>query len=208
MNWVGRLAILSATQPARQRLVGGAAQGLMSAAAAILAYLPTKPLGLQEGFWGSITAIAVVQGQLSATQASARDQVAGAAIGSIVGAAVVVLAGPQHLAAYALAIVLCMAVCWLLNVPSAARLGGSTVTIIALVPHHSTIGWMMLSRVSEVGWGVAVGIATVWLVDKAREFLGTAPPTAKTSPAEAHTAEVHTAETSPAQPPARTPDGH
>jgi NhaP-type Na+/H+ and K+/H+ antiporter len=53
-------------------------------------------------------------------------------------------------------------------VPSAARLGGSTVTIIALVPHHSTVGWMMLSRVSEVGWGVAVGIATVWLVDKAR----------------------------------------
>jgi uncharacterized membrane protein YgaE (UPF0421/DUF939 family) len=167
MNWVGRLAVLGAIQPARQRLVGGAAQGLMSAAAAILAYLPTKPLGLQEGFWGSITAIAVVQGQLSATRASARDQVAGAAIGSIVGATVVVLAG-QQIAAYALAIVLCMAVCWLLNVPSAARLGGSTVTIIALVPHHSTVGWMMLSRVSEVGWGVAVGITTVWLVDKAR----------------------------------------
>jgi uncharacterized membrane protein YgaE (UPF0421/DUF939 family) len=176
MNWVGRLAILSATQPARQRLVGGAAQGLMSAAAAILAYLPTKPLGLQEGFWGSITAIAVVQGQLSATQASARDQVIGAAIGSIVGATVVVMAGAQHLAAYALAIVMCMAVCWLLNVPSAARLGGSTVTIIALVPHHSTIAWMMLSRVSEVGWGVAVGIATVWLVDKARGLSGTASP--------------------------------
>jgi uncharacterized membrane protein YgaE (UPF0421/DUF939 family) len=178
MNWIARLAMLGSAQPARQRLVGGAAQGLMSAAAAILAYLPTKPLGLQEGFWGSITAIAVVQGGLSATQASARDQVAGAAIGSIIGATVVVLAG-QHLAAYALAIVLCMATCWLLNMPSAARLGGSTVTIIALVPHHSTIGWMMLSRVSEVGWGVAVGVATVWLVEKARGLSGTLPPPAK-----------------------------
>jgi uncharacterized membrane protein YgaE (UPF0421/DUF939 family) len=178
MNWLGRLAMLGAAQPVRQRLVGGATQGLMSAAAAIIAYLPTKPLGLQEGFWGSITAIAVVQGQLSATQTSARDQVAGAAIGSIVGAAVVVSAGQQPLAAYALAIVLCMAACWLLNIPSAARLGGSTVTIIALVPHHSTVGWMMLSRVSEVGWGVAVGIAIAWLVDKARGLSGTMPPPA------------------------------
>ncbi len=174
MNWIARLALLGAAQPARQRLVGGAAQGLMSAAAAIVAYLPTKPLGLQEGFWGSITAIAVVQGGLSATQASARDQVAGAAIGSLIGAAVVVSSG-QHLASYALAIVLCMAACWLLNVPNAARLGGSTVTIIALVPHHSTVGWMMLSRLSEVGWGVAVGIATVWLVDKARGLYGPRP---------------------------------
>jgi uncharacterized membrane protein YgaE (UPF0421/DUF939 family) len=167
MNWIARLATHGETQPVRQRLVGGAAQGLMSAAAAIVAYLPTRPLGLQEGFWGSITAIAVVQGGLSATQASARDQVTGAAIGSIVGATVVVLAG-QHLASYALAIVLCMAACWLLDVPSAARLGGSTVTIIALVPHHSTVGWMMLSRVSEVGWGVTVGVITVWLASKVR----------------------------------------
>jgi uncharacterized membrane protein YgaE (UPF0421/DUF939 family) len=185
MNWIARLAMLGAAQPARQRLVGGAAQGLMSAAAAILAYLPTKPLGLQEGFWGSITAIAVVQGGLSATQASARDQVAGAAIGSIVGATVVLLAG-QHLAAYALAIVLCMAACWLLNVPSAARLGGSTVTIIALVPHHSTLGWMMVSRVSEVGWGVAVGVATVWLVEKAKGVSGLLPPPPASAPAPAN----------------------
>jgi hypothetical protein len=35
--------------------------------------LPTKPLGLQEGFWGSITAIAVVQSELGATRNSARS---------------------------------------------------------------------------------------------------------------------------------------
>ena len=192
MKWIARLSLPAAVQPARQRLVGGAAQGLMSAAAAILAYLPTKPLGLQEGFWGSITAIAVVQGGLSATQASARDQVAGAAIGSICGATVVVLAG-QHLAAYALAIVLCMAACWLLNVPSAARLGGSTVTIIALVPHHSTVGWMMLSRVSEVGWGVVVGVVTVWLAEKVRGVSGSVmPPAAQATTTPVPTAPVPT----------------
>jgi hypothetical protein len=62
-------------------------------------------------------------------------------------------------------------------------LGGSTVTIIALVPHHSTVGWMMLSRLSEVGWGVVVGLATVWLAEKARGVPGSAPPATAQAPA-------------------------
>ncbi len=137
----------------------------MSAVAAILAYLPTKPLGLREGFWGSITAIAVVQSELGATQSSARDQFAGAAIGGLISALISQLAG-QHLATYALAVILSMLACWVLNVGSAARLAGSTATIILLVPHQNTADWtMMMSRVAEVGWGVAVGIATVWVVN-------------------------------------------
>ncbi len=169
MKWTARLAALGPTRSAGHRALGGAAQGMMSAAAAIIAYLPAKPLGLQEGFWGSITAIAVVQGGLSATQASARDQVVGAAIGSVFGAAVVSTLG-QGLTGYAIAIVLCMSTCWLFNVASAARLGGSTVTIIDLVPHHGTVGGMVLWRISEVGWGVAVGLTTVWLVNKVKEL--------------------------------------
>jgi uncharacterized membrane protein YgaE (UPF0421/DUF939 family) len=137
----------------------------MSAAAAIIAYLPTKPLGLQEGFWGSITAIAVVQSELRATQSSARDQFAGAAIGGFISAIIVTLAG-QHLIAYALAVVVSVLACWLFNVNSAARMAGSTATIILLVPHQGTAGWMMMSRIAEVGWGVTVGVMTVWLVNK------------------------------------------
>jgi uncharacterized membrane protein YgaE (UPF0421/DUF939 family) len=150
--------------PLRAKLDGGISQGLISAAAAILAYLPTKPLGLQEGFWGAITAIAVVQTELDATRNSARDQFAGAATGGLIGAAVVSVAG-QSLAAYALAVVLSMTACWLLNITSAARLAGSTATIIALVPHHGTVEGMMLSRIVEVGWGVAVAIGVVWLAN-------------------------------------------
>jgi uncharacterized membrane protein YgaE (UPF0421/DUF939 family) len=174
VKWTARLAAFGPSQPARHRAVGGAAQGLISAAAALLAYLPTRPLGLQEGFWGSITAIAVVQGGLSATQASARDQVVGAAIGGVYGGAVVASIG-QSLAGYALAIVLCMSTCWLFNVAGAARLGGSTVTIVALVPHHSTVEWMMVSRFSEVAWGVLVGLGTVWLVNKTAALFGSSP---------------------------------
>jgi uncharacterized membrane protein YgaE (UPF0421/DUF939 family) len=169
LKWTARLHRLSTYLPSRGRFVGGAAQGLMSAAAAIVAYLPTKPLGLQEGFWGSITAIAVVQSELSATQSSARDQFAGAAIGGLIGAVVVTLAG-QRLPAYALALVASMTVCWLFNVASAARLAGSTATIICLVPHQKSTEWMMASRIVEVGWGVAVGVATVWLVNRVKAW--------------------------------------
>jgi uncharacterized membrane protein YgaE (UPF0421/DUF939 family) len=94
----------------------------------------------------------VVQSELSATQSSARDQFTGAAIGGLIGAVVVTLAG-QRLPAYALALVASMTVCWLFNVPSAARLAGSTATIICLVPHQKSTEWMMASRIVEVGWG-------------------------------------------------------
>jgi uncharacterized membrane protein YgaE (UPF0421/DUF939 family) len=165
--------------PFRARLTGGAAQGLMSAVAAIIAYLPTEPLGLREGFWGSITAIAVVQAELSATRTSARDQFTGAAIGGLVSALIVTVAG-QDLPAYVVSLVLSMLACWLLNVSTAARLAGSTATIIMLVPHTGSAGWMMLSRVAEVGWGVAVAITIVWVVTWAeRKF--SSPPRAPDS---------------------------
>jgi uncharacterized membrane protein YgaE (UPF0421/DUF939 family) len=150
--------------PFRTRLLGGIAQGLMSAAAAIIAYLPTKPLGLREGFWASMTAIAVVQIELSAVQTSARDQFAGAAIGGIISALIVAAAG-QQLPAYAFSLVLSLLACWLLNVPTAARLAGSTATIIMLVPHTGSAARMVLYRVAEVGWGVAVAIGVVWVVN-------------------------------------------
>jgi uncharacterized membrane protein YgaE (UPF0421/DUF939 family) len=164
-DWTARLARLADRLPPRAKFIGGISQGLMSATAAILAYLPTKPLGLQEGFWGSITAIAVVQSELGATRSSARDQFAGAAIGGVTSAAVVSLAG-QSLAAYALAVVIAMLACWLFNVSSAARLAGSTATIIALVPHHGSIPGMMLSRIVEVAWGLTVGVGVVWCVNR------------------------------------------
>ncbi len=174
LKWTARLARLGDRLPARTKVVGGLAQGLMSAAAAVIAYLPTRPLGLQEGFWGSITAIAVVQSELAATQSNARDQFAGAAIGGTISALLVLLTG-QHLATYVLAVVISMLACWLCNVSSAARLSGSTATIVLLVPHARAIEWMILSRIAEVGWGVAVGVGTVWLVNRVERRFAARP---------------------------------
>src|SRR5215467_58978 len=134
-----RVTSLRKGMPLRARLVSGAHYGLISAVAGIIAYIPTRALGLNEGFWSAITAIGVVQAEFRATQTTARDQLLGAAIGGLAALATLVVFG-QHLAVYAAAVVVTMMVCWALNMASASRLAGVTTTIILLVPHSSSAG--------------------------------------------------------------------
>ncbi|GAA0254056.1 hypothetical protein LNAOJCKE_5500 [Methylorubrum aminovorans] len=157
--------------PLRRRLTGGLAHGIMSSVAAVAAYLPTQLFGLQEGFWAAITAVAVAQTELGATRSTARDQFTGAAIGGLIGLAAYLALGPS-VPAYGVAVVLAILVCWLVNVASACRLAGITATIILLVPHLGPVERMAGSRVVEVGWGVCVALATVWLVTRVNRWLG------------------------------------
>jgi len=156
------LAALRKELPLLRRVAGGAHHGAISACAALAAYLPTRALGLQEGFWSAITAISVVQTEFQATESTARDQCIGAAIGGAVSVCASLAFG-QDLAVYAASIVVAMLTCWALNVGSASRLAGSTATIILLVPHTDSPERMFATRLSEVGWGVLVAIGTVWL---------------------------------------------
>jgi len=157
--------------PLAGRLVSGLEQGTLSAAAALLAWLPTQALGLREGFWAAITAAAVAQTELNAARSTARDQFAGAAIGGLV-AALVSLASGTGAVSFAIAVVIAMTGCWLLNVATAARLSGITAVIIFLVPHQGSALAMMLSRAGEVGWGVLMAIATVWLAAQLHRLFG------------------------------------
>ena len=135
----------------------------MSAAAALLAYLPAEALGLQQSFWGAITAISVVQTEYAATRSTARDQFTGASIGGVIGVCVDASTG-QHLATYAVAVIVSVVICRILDVASAARLAAVTTTIIMIVPHVGSPELTMVSRVAEVTWGVCVAIAVVWAV--------------------------------------------
>lgn len=156
------LTALRKQLPLRGRLAAGAHQGLICAAAALLAYLPTRAFGLQEGFWSAITAVSVAQTEFQATQTTARDQFVGAALGGIVSVCAALVFGTQ-LWVYAGAIVLSMLICWGLNVGTASRIAGSTASIILLVPHTGSPQRMFISRLTEVGWGVCVAVAIVWL---------------------------------------------
>jgi uncharacterized membrane protein YccC len=160
-----RLKSLQKALPLVQRMAGGAHHGLISACAAVIAYLPTQPLGLKEGFWSAMTAIAVVQTEFRATETTARDQFIGAAIGGVTALCAYVALG-QHLVVYAAAVVVAMLACWALNVASASRLAGTTTTIILLVPHAGSPAGMFASRLAEVAWGVSVAVATVWVAGR------------------------------------------
>src|ERR1700712_4505255 len=85
IGWLAsRLIFLRKALPFRQRLGGGVEQGCLSALAAIIAYVPAQALGMKEGFWGAITAIAVLQSEFKATRTTSLDQLTGAAIGGAV----------------------------------------------------------------------------------------------------------------------------
>jgi uncharacterized membrane protein YccC len=157
------VAELRKAVPVRRRMATGAIHGVVSACAAMLAYWPSRSLGLREGFWAAITAIAVVQTEFQASKTTARDQFCGAAVGGAIAVCTSLMLG-VNLLICAVAIAISMLVCWALNVASASRLAGITATIILLVPHTGSAESMYLSRLGEVGFGVCVAIAVVWLV--------------------------------------------
>ena len=165
-----RVSVLAQRLPGRTRLFGGLEHGVLAATSGLLAYLPTRAFGLHEGFWAAITAIAVLQMKLEATRATARDQFTGAAIGGAIGGVLASTAG-SHLWTYAIAVILSITACWLFNVSSAARLAGTTATIILLVPHEGSVLSMVIARVFEVGWGVTVALAVIWASDWGRRRL-------------------------------------
>jgi uncharacterized membrane protein YccC len=159
------LASLRRALPLPRRLAAGAHHGAISACAALLAFLPAHAIGLKESFWSAITAISVAQTEFQATRTTARDQFMGAAVGGLTGLCTFFALG-QSLIVYAVAVVLAMLACWAMNVASASRLAGITATIILLVPHVGSPLSMFVSRIVEVGWGVCVAVATVWVAGR------------------------------------------
>ncbi len=143
--------------------------------AAFCAYIPTHFIGLQQAFWSAITAIAVAQMEFKATRSIARKQFIGAAVGGAIGLGMTLGFG-DNLVVYASAVVLAVLICWLLNVGDASQLGGITATIIMLVPHTGTPQSILLSRLSEVAWGVCVGLAVAWATDRLVRKYGQSAP--------------------------------
>ncbi|HUA26514.1 MAG TPA: FUSC family protein [Steroidobacteraceae bacterium] len=159
------VANLRSALPLLSRVAAGAHYGMISACAALLAYLPAHAIGLKESFWSAITAISVSQTEFRAAQTTARDQFVGAAVGGLTGLCMFLALG-ENVFVYALAVLVAMLVCSVLNVGSASRLAGITATIILLVPRVGSPTAMFLARLSEVGWGLCVAVTVVWLAGR------------------------------------------
>src|SRR5215469_8780716 len=78
---------MSVTEPLefRERLRVGVKLGVMTGVAAWCAYAVSSLVGLKEGYWAAISAIVVLQQDLSATRGSGRDRFIGTAIGGVLG---------------------------------------------------------------------------------------------------------------------------
>ena len=136
----------------------GAWQGLRTSVVAAFCYWLTRKFGLREGYWAAISAIVVMQSELGATVDASRDRLIGTAIGGVIGWACASLWN-GNLLIYAAGIFLSMVVCWALNLGTAGRLSGVTVSIITLVAHTTSTAVMAMHRFFEVSLGIVIALA-------------------------------------------------
>lgn len=139
-----------------------------TAAAAGLCYWIATLAGLQDGYWGSISAIIVMQSNVGSTVTASRDRLIGTLIGAGFGGLFSLLS--TEFWPYLLAVITAMVTCSLLGLKNSSRLAAVTVTILMLV-HRTGSNWTLpLHRVLEVLLGivVALAISTLVLPDKAK----------------------------------------
>ncbi|HEX4320390.1 MAG TPA: FUSC family protein [Acidobacteriaceae bacterium] len=133
-----------------------------TAAAAGLSYWLATLVGLQDGYWGSISAIIVMQSNVGSTVTASRDRLIGTLIGAGFGGLFSLLSAEFW--AYLLAVITAMVTCSLLGLKNSSRLAAVTVTILMLV-HRTGSNWTLpLHRVLEVLLGIVVALAISTLV--------------------------------------------
>ena len=166
------------------RLEGGGEQGILTferrrllihaaktALAATLCWWLALRFGLHDGYWGSISAIIVMQSNVGATVTASRDRLLGTVIGALFGFSFSLLAVPPW--NYVLAVLLAIVVSGLLGMRDSARLACVTITIIMLVPSSVSRRELALDRVLEVLFGIVIALAVTTLIlpDRARVWL-------------------------------------
>jgi uncharacterized membrane protein YccC len=160
---------------------GVAAQGLLNwerkrllihatrtALAAALCWWIALRLGLQDGYWGAISAIIVLQSNFGATITASRDRILGTIIGAAFGFGFSLFGVlPWN---FILAVLSAVIVCGLLGLRNSSRLAGVTISIVMLVQKGGSHWILALHRVGEVFLGILVAIAVSTLVfpDRAR----------------------------------------
>jgi uncharacterized membrane protein YccC len=152
----------------RRRLLIHAAKTALSAA---LCWWLALRFGLHDGYWGSISAIIVLQSNVGSTVTASRDRILGTLIGAAFGFTFSLFGAPPW--NYILAVILAIVISGLLGMRDSARLACVTITIIMLVPGSVSRRELALDRVLEVLFGIVVALAVTTLIlpDRARVWL-------------------------------------
>jgi uncharacterized membrane protein YccC len=149
----------------RQRLLIHAAK---TALAAGLCWALAMRFGLHDGYWGSISAIIVLQSNMGATVRASRDRILGTLIGAALGFSFSLFGAlPWN---FILAVLTAVVACGLLGLRTSSRLAGVTIAIVMLVQKPGPRWELAMDRVVEVVLGIVVALAVTTLVlpDRAR----------------------------------------
>jgi uncharacterized membrane protein YccC len=149
----------------RRRLLVHAAK---TALAAALCWWLALRFGWRDGYWGSISAIIVLQSNVGATVSASRDRLLGTLIGAALGFAFSLFGAlPWN---FILAILVAIIVCGLLGLRNSSRLAGVTIAIIMLVRKDGPRLELAADRVFEVIMGIVVALVVTTLIfpDRAR----------------------------------------
>ncbi len=149
----------------RRRLLIHAAKTAL--AAAVCWWLALR-FGWRDGYWGSISAIIVLQSNVGATVSASRERLLGTIIGALFGFAFSLFGTlPWN---FMLAVLTAMIVCGLLGLRNSSRLAGVTIAIIMLVQKDGPRLQLAADRVGEVIMGIVVALAvtTFLFPDRAR----------------------------------------
>jgi uncharacterized membrane protein YgaE (UPF0421/DUF939 family) len=130
--------------------------------AAVAALLLARLLKMPEYYWAPISTIVIIQSTIPA-RTLGWQRFVGTALGAVLGAALATYFSPGAVV-YALGILLCGLLAWLLRVGGAYRFAAITLTIILLIPRARApwiTGWHRFLEVS-LGIAVALVVTMVW----------------------------------------------
>ena len=134
--------------------------------AAVAALLLARLLKLPEYYWAPISTIVIIQSTIP-PHLLGWHRFVGTALGAVLGAALATCFN-SSLAVYALGILLCGGLAWLLRVGGAYRFAAITLSIILLIPRTGPpwiTGWHRFLEVS-LGIAVALVVTTLWPLAK------------------------------------------
>ena len=139
---------------------------LRTAVAAVAAMLVARLLKLPEYYWAPISTIVIIQSTIP-PRTLGWQRFVGTALGAVLGAALATFFRPSAMI-YALGILLCGVLAWLLRVGGAYRFAAITLSIILLIPRTRApwlVGWHRFLEVS-LGIAVALMVTKVWPMAK------------------------------------------
>ncbi len=137
-----------------------------TAVAAVAAMLLARLLKMPEYYWAPISTIVIVQSTIPPHMLGWQRFV-GTALGAVLGALIATFFHPT-VWVYAIGIVLCGLLAWVLRVGGAYRFAAITFSIILLIPRARApwiTGWHRFLEVS-LGIAVALVVTTVWPLNK------------------------------------------